>query len=58
MTAQLHLTRAEDVHELTGFDEGPLPADWVRELERRDIAVLRDVSRDALAAQGAAGGKA
>jgi tRNA(Arg) A34 adenosine deaminase TadA len=54
--------RADDVHELTEFDEGPLPADWVGELERRGIAVLRDVSRDAaravLAAYGAAGGAA
>ena len=54
--------RADDVHELTEFDEGPLPADWAGELERRGIAVLRDVSRDAaravLAAYGAAGGTA
>ena len=39
--------RADDVHELTEFDEGPLPADWVGELERRGIAVVRDVQRDA-----------
>jgi tRNA(Arg) A34 adenosine deaminase TadA len=54
--------RADDVHELTEFDEGPLPADWAGELERRGIAVVRDVSRDAaravLAAYGAAGGTA
>jgi tRNA(Arg) A34 adenosine deaminase TadA len=54
--------RADDVHELTEFDEGPLPADWVGELERRGIAVLRDVSREAartvLASYGAAGGEA
>ncbi|MFA5684601.1 MAG: nucleoside deaminase [Lysobacteraceae bacterium] len=37
--------RAEDVMELTEFDEGPLPADWVGELERRGIAVIRDVLR-------------
>ncbi|MGY4515306.1 tRNA(Arg) A34 adenosine deaminase TadA [Lysobacter sp. HA18] len=39
--------RSEDVEALTEFDEGPLPADWVGELERRGIAVLRDVQRDA-----------
>lgn len=38
--------RAEDVEELTEFDEGPLPADWVGELERRGIAVRRDILRD------------
>ncbi|HEV8693579.1 MAG TPA: nucleoside deaminase [Lysobacter sp.] len=39
--------RSEDVEELTEFDEGPLPADWVGELERRGIAVIRDLHRDA-----------
>lgn len=39
--------RAEDVEALTTFDEGPLPADWVGELERRGIAVLRDLQREA-----------
>lgn len=38
--------RSEDVEELTEFDEGPLPADWVGELERRGIAVRRDILRD------------
>ncbi len=38
--------RAEDVMRLTEFDEGPLPADWIGELERRGIAVLRDLRRD------------
>lgn len=38
--------RAADVEELTEFDEGPLPADWVGELERRGIAVRRDILRD------------
>ena len=51
--------RAEDVEELTGFDEGPLPADWIGELERRHIAVRRDILRDrarsVLAAYGASG---
>ena len=39
--------RAEDVMALTEFDEGPLPADWIGELERRGIAVTRDIERDA-----------
>lgn len=39
--------RAEDVMELTQFDEGPLPVDWVGELEKRGIAVRRDIGRDA-----------
>ena len=38
--------RAEDVHELTEFDEGPLPADWIGELVKRGITVKRDVMRD------------
>ena len=38
--------RAEDVEELTSFDEGPLPSDWIGELERRGIAVRRDIRRD------------
>lgn len=37
--------RAEDVAELTEFDEGPLPLDWMGELERRGIAVRRDILR-------------
>lgn len=39
--------RSEDVMALTEFDEGPLPADWIGELERRGIAVRRDIARDA-----------
>jgi len=42
--------RSEDVMSLTQFDEGPLPADWVGELERRGIAVARDLQRDAACA--------
>ena len=42
--------RAEDVMALTAFDEGPLPADWVGELNRRGIEVVRDVQRDAACA--------
>lgn len=42
--------RSEDVEALTEFDEGPLPADWVGELEKRGIAVVRDLHRDAACA--------
>lgn len=38
--------RAEDVMELTEFDEGPLPEDWIGELEKRGIAVRRDILRE------------
>ena len=38
--------RADDVQALAGFDEGPLPADWRGELERRGIAVQVDLRRD------------
>jgi tRNA(Arg) A34 adenosine deaminase TadA len=38
---------ASDVEELTSFDEGPLPADWVGELNRRGIEVVQGVNRDA-----------
>ncbi|WP_411832736.1 nucleoside deaminase [Pseudoxanthomonas mexicana] len=52
--------RAEDVMELTEFDEGPLPADWIGELNRRGIEVVRDLQRDAarevLRAYGESGG--
>ncbi len=48
-----------DVEELTEFDEGPLPADWTGELERRGIAVragiLRDRARDVLRRYGESG---
>ena len=53
--------RSEDVETLAGFDEGPLPADWIGELERRGIAVVRDLHRDAaravLRAYGESGGE-
>jgi tRNA(Arg) A34 adenosine deaminase TadA len=42
--------RSEDVMALTEFDEGPLPADWAGELERRGIEVVRDLQRDAACA--------
>lgn len=52
--------RAQDVEALTEFDEGPLPADWIGELERRGIEVVRDLHRDAacavLARYGSGGG--
>jgi tRNA(Arg) A34 adenosine deaminase TadA len=38
--------RGEDVESLTAFDEGPLPGDWIAQLERRGIAVRRDILRD------------
>ncbi|HST44222.1 MAG TPA: nucleoside deaminase, partial [Luteimonas sp.] len=53
--------RASDVEALTEFDEGPLPADWVGELQRRGIEVRRDLERDGacavLADYGRAGGR-
>ena len=39
--------RTEDVEELTEFEEGPLPADWIGELQARGISVRRDILRDA-----------
>ena len=39
--------RAEDVMALTAFDEGPLPADWVGELNKRGIEVVQGLNRDA-----------
>ena len=38
--------RASDVEELSEFDEGPLPNDWVGELNKRGIAVQTDVLRE------------
>src|SRR5690606_1647265 len=47
---------AADVEELTPFDEGPLPADWVGELNKRGIEVVRVRDRDdARAVLGTAG---
>ncbi|MGH8155314.1 MAG: nucleoside deaminase [Rhodanobacteraceae bacterium] len=52
--------RATDTESLVGFDEGPLPADWSGELERRGIRVTCDLGREAaravLRAYAAAGG--
>ena len=39
--------RSEDVEELSEFDEGPLPADWIGELAKRGVQVKRDILRDA-----------
>jgi hypothetical protein len=38
--------RTEDTEELTEFNEGPLPADWIGELNKLGIAVRRDILRD------------
>lgn len=35
-----------EVEELTGFDEGPMPEDWVGEFERRGIRVSVGVGHD------------
>lgn len=52
--------RHTDTEALAGFDEGPLPDDWVGELTKRGIRVTRDVEREAacavLAAYRARGG--
>ena len=36
----------DDCQRLTGFDEGPMPADWMGEFERRGIRVRTDVRRE------------
>jgi len=41
--------RKEDAQGI-GFDEGPIPHDWVQQLEARGVAVLQDVSRQEAAA--------
>mgnify|MGYP001764791173 FL=1 len=38
--------RAEDVQTLAGFDEGPLPDDWLGEWRKRGITVTRDLLRE------------
>jgi tRNA(Arg) A34 adenosine deaminase TadA len=42
--------RADDVQQLAGFDEGPLPQDWQGELRRRGIALHLDLEREAACA--------
>jgi tRNA(Arg) A34 adenosine deaminase TadA len=50
---------SDDVQTLSGFDEGPMPADWTGELARRGIVVqqglMRDHARDVLREYGASG---
>ena len=50
---------SDDVQTLAGFDEGPLPGDWIGELAKRGIAVqcdlLREQARDVLRAYGESG---
>lgn len=52
--------RNADTEQLAGFDEGPLPKDWMGELAKRGIRVIRDVERTSacavLAAYRARGG--
>lgn len=52
----LYAATGDDVRRLVGFDEGPLPADWLGELERRGIRVqpelMRDHARDVLRTYG------
>ena len=38
--------RADEVQSLAGFDEGPLPADWLGEWRKRGIDVRRDIRRE------------
>lgn len=51
--------RADDVQSLAGFDEGPMPADWQGELNKRGIVVQVDLARhlacDVLREYGAGG---
>ena len=42
--------RRSDVQSITGFDEGPLPAAWIKELLKRGIRLKRDVLRKACCA--------
>jgi tRNA(Arg) A34 adenosine deaminase TadA len=44
-----HLVVAADgpeAEQLTGFDEGPMVADWAQQFERRGITVTQDVAKD------------
>jgi tRNA(Arg) A34 adenosine deaminase TadA len=42
----LFAATCDDVQTLTGFDEGPLPSDWLGELEKRGIGVQRELMRE------------
>lgn len=46
-----------DLERLTGFDEGPVVADWVEQLRRRGIEVEQDVLREGAIATYTAYGK-
>lgn len=50
---------SDDVQTLAGFDEGPLPSDWIGELEKRGISVqtglMREHARDVLRDYGESG---
>jgi tRNA(Arg) A34 adenosine deaminase TadA len=35
-----------ELEEITGFDEGPVHPQWVRELNDRDIEVVNNILRD------------
>jgi tRNA(Arg) A34 adenosine deaminase TadA len=35
-----------DLEQITGFDEGPVPADWAGELQRRGIEVIDGLLRN------------
>jgi tRNA(Arg) A34 adenosine deaminase TadA len=35
-----------EAEQLTGFDEGPMVADWAQQFERRGITVTQDVAKD------------
>jgi len=50
VTALVYGASAEDVTSILGFDEGPLPAAWRRELRKRGIRVQSGVLRDEAAA--------
>jgi tRNA(Arg) A34 adenosine deaminase TadA len=46
VTSLIYGAAAADVAAILGFDEGPLPADWPRELLNRGIRVERERLRD------------
>jgi len=50
VTRLAYAATAADVTTILGFDEGPLPDEWPRELERRGIAVEGEILRTEAAA--------
>nr|WP_255472532.1 hypothetical protein [Quadrisphaera setariae] len=38
--------RGPELEEITGFDEGPLGADWAEQFEARGVTVVTDVLRE------------